>query len=636
MLRPRFHKLSAVLSLGFLIGCLAPTIHAQDSAGPTATATASIQVVNDVPTFVTLTLPDAATHAPYSQALQVTGGVAPYTFSLVGTLPAGLNLSPTTGVISGTPTTTGSSTFTVQVKDSASQTATQVFTLKVNVGIAPGGRNSQLNGSYAFVFHGLTNGSLAPTAGQVYGVDAVGSLAFDGVSKVTGTVDFNGALGTQSAIPVTGTYQVNPGQRGKIMLIVAGNNTLALDIAVTGLNNGVANKFRFVEADTDNPADPTEVQGTGEAFLQTASAFSTSALNGNFVFRMEGETPANTSQFGALSAVGYLGLNGSTTIASGSMDAQGYTAASLQLGLTGSLTAPNSQGRGTMVIQPSGTGFQNQPVNYVYYVVNANQIVLLSTDAHNTSSLVAGIAFKQQQASYSTSSLSGTLIGWESAVYGGDGTTTFPSSLAAFLYNFKVTGPGTMMGYTAWNEAGSVGTYVDLPDHITYSVAANGRVTMTDLDAPAGTQLPVFWLYDTNKAVGTDVHSGTTGSIGSIDLEGQVAKTAFADADVQGVYAVGTVPQYLPVTFTSGSLDANNNSVGIFVTNTTNNGVVQEDVIASTRKAVESATGRVTFIVGTNTNYTLFYNGFIISPTKVVYFSAFKGDTKPQIIVAEQ
>ena len=53
------------------------------------------------------------------------------TWSLsAGTLPAGLTLS-TAGVLSGTPTTAASSTFTVKVTDGAARTTTRSFTVVV-------------------------------------------------------------------------------------------------------------------------------------------------------------------------------------------------------------------------------------------------------------------------------------------------------------------------------------------------------------------------------------------------------------------------------------------------------------------------------------------------------------------------
>ncbi|MDO8600362.1 MAG: Ser-Thr-rich GPI-anchored membrane family protein [bacterium] len=57
--------------------------------------------------------------APMSISLSVSGGVAPYAWSMLyGTLPPGLTLNPTTGAISGTPTTPGTYKFSVKVIDS--------------------------------------------------------------------------------------------------------------------------------------------------------------------------------------------------------------------------------------------------------------------------------------------------------------------------------------------------------------------------------------------------------------------------------------------------------------------------------------------------------------------------------------
>jgi hypothetical protein len=84
----------------------------------------------------TTTLPDAYTGAIYRQSLTVTGGLAPYTWSIfAGTqLPAGLTLNSSTGVISGTPTATGRSSFTVRVNDGYSSTTKS---LSINVALPP-------------------------------------------------------------------------------------------------------------------------------------------------------------------------------------------------------------------------------------------------------------------------------------------------------------------------------------------------------------------------------------------------------------------------------------------------------------------------------------------------------------------
>ena len=82
----------------------------------------------------TTTLPGGIIGAAYTQTLAASGGTAPYSWLVtVGNLPSGLTLG-TGGVISGTPTTAGTSTFTVQVTDKGGLTATQALGIIV---IAP-------------------------------------------------------------------------------------------------------------------------------------------------------------------------------------------------------------------------------------------------------------------------------------------------------------------------------------------------------------------------------------------------------------------------------------------------------------------------------------------------------------------
>ena len=84
-----------------------------------------INVTQTPLSFLTTTLPDATEDSSYSQKVNVTGGTSPYTWSIVsGSLPDGLTLKTTTGVISGTPDddTTGSYSFSIRVTDSSTST----------------------------------------------------------------------------------------------------------------------------------------------------------------------------------------------------------------------------------------------------------------------------------------------------------------------------------------------------------------------------------------------------------------------------------------------------------------------------------------------------------------------------------
>ena len=81
--------------------------------------------------IVTTSLPGGIAGAPYSATLTASGGTLPYTWAVIsGSLPAGLSLS-SAGAITGTPTTAGVSSFTVQVTDAAMLTARAQLTITI-------------------------------------------------------------------------------------------------------------------------------------------------------------------------------------------------------------------------------------------------------------------------------------------------------------------------------------------------------------------------------------------------------------------------------------------------------------------------------------------------------------------------
>lgn len=101
------------------------------NSGGSATGTFQV-VASPIPLITTSSLPTATPNSSYNTTLAATGGVTPYTWSVIsGTLPPGLALYPTTGLISGTATATGTWSFTVQVADASSQTTTRALSTTV-------------------------------------------------------------------------------------------------------------------------------------------------------------------------------------------------------------------------------------------------------------------------------------------------------------------------------------------------------------------------------------------------------------------------------------------------------------------------------------------------------------------------
>ena len=86
----------------------------------------------------TTSLPTGIVGTSYSATLAASGGQPPYTWSISGSLPTGLTLTPSNGLISGTPVGSGQYGFTATVSDAASNTATQNLSITINGVGTPG------------------------------------------------------------------------------------------------------------------------------------------------------------------------------------------------------------------------------------------------------------------------------------------------------------------------------------------------------------------------------------------------------------------------------------------------------------------------------------------------------------------
>ncbi len=180
------------------------TAQVVDSQSSTATASCSIVVASKSPVKLSCPTGTAQVGIAYSSALGATGGVSPYTFSILsGSLPPGLSLNSSTGAITGTPTTAATYTFTVQVMDSGGNTATGKCTIVVSaastlalvcpartaqVGIAYSSTLSPTGGVPPYTFSSIS-GSLPPGLSLNLSTGAI-----TGTPTTAGTYNFSAQI----------------------------------------------------------------------------------------------------------------------------------------------------------------------------------------------------------------------------------------------------------------------------------------------------------------------------------------------------------------------------------------------------------------------------------------------------------
>jgi len=118
-----------------------------DSSSPaqTASVTLTIAVAASTSTqanaslaITTATLPSGTDGMAYSTPLHASGGTPAYTWSIsAGSLPSGLTLAASSGVISGTPSATGTFNFTIAVADNSNPAQAQSLATAITVATAP-------------------------------------------------------------------------------------------------------------------------------------------------------------------------------------------------------------------------------------------------------------------------------------------------------------------------------------------------------------------------------------------------------------------------------------------------------------------------------------------------------------------
>jgi hypothetical protein len=492
------------------------------------------------------TLPAGSYATPYVGAqITVSGGTAPYTFSASG-LPAGMGIDPATGMISGTPTATGSFTVQVTATDHSTGTGspfniTQTYTLNVaqstltitvnNATMVYGGTFPTFTLSYS----GWQNGD-GPSSLTTAPVITTSASPFSGVGNYalipSGAVDPNYTIvyvnGNLSITPATLTVTASDES------MVYGSSSLpALAVTYSGWANG------------DGPASLT----TAASATTTATAASSvgtypitpsGAVDPNYTITYVPGTLTITPATLTVTASDESMVYGNATLPALAVTYAGWVngdgPASLTTAASATTTATVASPVGTYPITPSGAVDPNYTISYVPGTLTITPAILTITASNE--SMVYG-------SSSTLPALAITYSGWVN----GDGPASL-TTVATATTSATATSP--------------VGTYP-----ITPSGAADPNYTITYVNGTLSITQAVLTITAGNASMTyggtvpnlTYTYSGWLNGDGpsSLTTAPTVSTTATSGSNV-GTYPItvsGAVSANYTLTYVSGTLTIN-------------------------------------------------------------------------------
>ena len=443
------------------------SVTATDHLNQTATQSLSITIHPAPLSITTTTLPNGTINSPYNQTVSATGGTPPYTFSLAtGSLPTGLSLAMSTGVISGTPTTAGTFPFTVQVADSASPpaTATQPLSITINAAVACTQTQTNLCGRFSFFFQGAN--AMGPVA-------IAGSILTDGTNVVSGIMDLN------SSGSAFAGFLINPSPASHFSFDTNRFGTLTLNVTSGGVT--FTTTFAVVLA-PDRPEgrliafDSSGLSGSGAIGAPDSTAFNATAITGNFALSFIGGNNVlnKAGMIGVFAADGSCGF---TTATNGSVTINVGGTISAGLNFTGNCVAINSTtGRGVAGFTLAGTGNPFTSIlHFALYVFNKNTLFFMGIDPLATQPMLSGFAESQAfPQPFSNASIPCGVGANLPCVF----ATISPSDVAIGLATVTSQNPGMMTFIIDANVSGTIVSNTTIMG-FTYTVhpAGNGTIT---------------------------------------------------------------------------------------------------------------------------------------------------------------
>jgi hypothetical protein len=373
-------------------------------SSPLAVAQAFVLTVNPAPalSIATTGLPPGFVNAKYSAPISAIGGALPLAWTIsVGSLPPGLVLSPTSGNISGTPTTQGTYPFTVQAKDSSlpapGQTAQGAFSITI-------AQPAPLS---------ISTTSLPPgTTATAYNTSLI---ATGGIAPYTWAVS---------------TGQLPPGL------------TLAQDGAISGIPIlATTTPDQFTVQVTDSAVIASTSTGS-LSITVAAGTTSNTLLNGQYAFLFKGFDSG-----GPVAMAGSFIADGNGHITVGAEDSNRTSGVVTGITLTGTYSI-GSDGRGTLELiatNPSTnvkltSDYQlaldsNGNARFIQNDTTSTNTDTVGTHGQGTLKFVAGTATSTSTTTFSSSFTAGSLSGNYAFGLSGQGSSGKPAALIGEIHS---------------------------------------------------------------------------------------------------------------------------------------------------------------------------------------------------------
>jgi len=349
--------------------------------------------------------------------------------------------------------------------------------------------------NYTFYMSGADN---LPAASRYNLVALAGVVTIDSNGNVVGgEQDYNDAFtltgGNTSTDPITGgTLAVDPVAGVGTLTLITGNANIGISgtetLAVAFVNTSHALIMQF--------------DGTATSSGSMDTQTSTSALAGNFSFTMSGldPTPAPIGFGGVFTISG-------TTLTNGTFDYNDAGVVGTGLAFTGTVSTPDSFGRGTIT---GAFSYGSQPVVLAYYPVGPEAIRIIDID---TTEAAIGSAFGQGSNTFTNASLGSSVL----ALAGNPFQSEY-GALAQFTTNSTA---GTFTGVGDSNELDNgvlSGLAAPFAGSYSFSNTINGYGSLLANVSALG-DINTLGIYATDPALNLNDPNNSSGGGGALVLD---------------------------------------------------------------------------------------------------------------------